>query len=74
MKYIAPLVVVVLVSTVVLLYAFGFFSVADYYPSAAWIKVLIVLGVGGFLAAIIAVYIQRVKEIKEEDKDDLSKY
>ncbi len=74
MKYIAPLIVVLFVSAVILLYAFGFFSVADYYPSSTWIKVLLVLGVGGFLAAIIAVYVQRVKELKEEDPDDLSKY
>ena len=74
MKYVAPLIVVLLVLAVVLLYAFGFFSAANYYPLPTWIKALIVLGFGGLIAAIVAVYVQRVKELKEEDLDDLGKY
>lgn len=74
MKYAIPIIIVVLLVVVIGLYGFGFFSVADYYPSSLWIKVLIVVGGVGLIAAVVAVLVQRVKEIKEEDEDDLSKY
>jgi uncharacterized membrane protein YbhN (UPF0104 family) len=74
MKYLAPIIIVVLLVVVIVLYGLGFFSVADYYPSSIWIKGLIVVGVLGLVAAVVAVLVQRVKEIKGEDEDDLSKY
>ncbi len=38
-----------------------------------WNLILILVPLA-FIGALIAVYIERMKEIDEEDKDDLSKY
>jgi membrane protein implicated in regulation of membrane protease activity len=43
-------------------------------PIPVWIKLLFGLILTSCMAAIIYVFVQRARELKEEDKDDLGKY
>ncbi|TVQ28462.1 MAG: hypothetical protein EA383_00445 [Spirochaetaceae bacterium] len=52
----------------------GYAAVFLLVPIPLWIKVLFGLILGSFMAAIVYVLVQRARELKEEDKDDLSKY
>jgi len=43
-------------------------------PIPVWIKLLFGLVLGAFIAVMVYVFVQRARELKTEDKDDLGKY
>ncbi len=52
----------------------GYAAVFLLVPIPVWIKLLFGLILASFMAAIIYVFVQRARELREEDKDDLGKY
>lgn len=69
-KMIAPIVVTVLLTAYMLVYFFIFLSV----PMPGWAKVLVGLIPLSLLGASVFVLIQRIKEIRSGEEDDLSQY
>lgn len=69
-KMIAPIVVTVLLSAYMLLYIF----VLMVLPMPLWVKLLIGLLPLALLAVCIGTLIQRIKEIRSGEEDDLSQY
>lgn len=69
-KMIAPIVVTTLLSVYMLTYFIVILSV----PMPVWVKVLIGLIPLGVLGASIYVMLQRIKEIRSGEEDDLSQY
>ncbi len=73
-KRVAPTVILIivvffiLVQTAVLIYAF-----AEEGLGIFW-KLIIALVPLGIIVALIGVYRERIREIKEQDEEDLSKY
>lgn len=73
MKFIAPIVIAIVVLIMLLAYGYGFLSVVGIYFSP--LTNIVIAGIILFLViALIRVLIQRIKELKEENEDDLSKY
>ncbi len=68
-KMIAPIVVTVLV----VLYYTAFFALITYYVEGMW-KLLLGIVPAALAAVMIYVCIQRIKEIKGGEEDDISKY
>ncbi len=73
-KIIAPLIIVILASIIVIGYAFLYLFIIKQMNLPVVLNILILIIVIALVAALIAVFIQRVKEIKSEDENDLSKY
>jgi uncharacterized protein (DUF983 family) len=69
-KMIAPIVVTVILSAYMLLYVF----VLMVLPMPLWVKLLIGLLPLALLAVCIGTLIQRIKEIRSGEEDDLSQY
>jgi len=73
-KRIAPTIVMILVIFFVLLEA-GIVIYAIRQEGLSFFWTLVILAVPlVIIVALISVYIERIKEIDEEEKDDLSKY
>lgn len=43
-------------------------------PGLAWLRVLIALGALGTAGVLLAVFVQRMREIRRGEEDDLSNY
>ncbi|NLI54825.1 MAG: hypothetical protein GX417_11005 [Clostridiales bacterium] len=69
-KMIAPVVITVLLSAYMFTYCFVLLSV----PMPVWAKVLVGLIPLALLGASVAVLIQRIKEIRSGEEDDLGQY
>lgn len=69
-KMIAPIVVTVLLCAYMLTYFFVILSV----PMPLWAKVLVGLIPLALLGGSVTVMIQRIKEIRSGEEDDLSQY
>jgi len=69
-KVIAPLIVVALIAAYHI--ALGFFLIA--LPMPIYFKVFIITASLGITVVLIMVLIERVKEIKKGEEDDLGKY
>ena len=69
-KMIAPFVITVLLSAYMLTYFFVLLSV----PMPVWPQVLVGLIPLAMLGASVYVLIQRIKEIRSGEEDDLSQY
>ena len=63
-----------LFALLVILFLSGYVAVFLLVPIPLWIKLLFGLILASFMAAIVYVLVQRARELKEEDKDDLGKY
>jgi hypothetical protein len=73
-KRIAPTLVLILVIFFILLEAgIIVFAIRQEGISFFWTLVLLIVPFV-FIVALISVYMERIKEIDEEEKDDLSKY
>lgn len=76
-KMIAPIVITIIVIFAIMAYMLviltGLDSAAQIFPLNL-ILIGLVLGLFFLLVTMIYILIQRLKEIKEEDEDDLSKY
>ena len=75
MKKIAPIIITIIVSCFIGLYAFITFGAGGGGPLPVRI-ILIAVGIGSvcLIGAMIYTLIHRLKEIDREEKDDLSKY
>ena len=69
-KMVAPVVITVLLSAYMLAYFFILLSV----PMPGWVKVLVGFIPLSLLCASVFVLIQRIKEIRSGEEDDLSQY
>jgi hypothetical protein len=73
-KRIAPTLVLILVIFFILLEAgIIVFAIRQEGISFFWTLILLIVPFV-FIVALISVYMERIKEIDEEEKDDLSKY
>ncbi len=73
-KRVAPTIVMILVIFFILLEAgIIIFAIRQEGLSFFWILVMLIVPFA-IIVALISVYIERIKEIDEEEKDDLSKY
>jgi len=73
-KRIAPTIVMILVIFFILLEA-GIIVYAIRQEGLSFFWILVILSIPlVIIVALISVYIERIKEIDEEEKDDLSKY
>jgi len=73
-KRVAPTIVLILVIFFILLEAgLIVFAIRKEGLSFFWTLVILIVPFA-IIVALISVYIERIKEIKEEEKDDLSKY
>ena len=73
-KRIAPTVILILVVFFILVQAGAMIYVLKKEGLGIFWTLLLILAPLAIIAALIAVYIERMKEIDEEEKDDLSKY
>lgn len=73
-KRIAPTIVMILVVFFILLQAGGLVFVFTREGLGLFWSALIILIPLGIIVSLIAVYIERMKEIDEEEKDDMSQY
>lgn len=69
-KMVAPILITVLLSAYMLAYFFLLLSM----PMPVWAKILVGLIPLSLLCASVAVLIQRIKEIRSGEEDDLSQY
>lgn len=58
---------------VILVFA-GYTAIFLLVPIPAWVKLLFGLILVSLVSVVVFVFVQRTRELKEEDKDDLSKY
>jgi len=73
-KILAPAIIVILGSIVIAVYVYFYLFVFRKMNFPAIINFIIILIAVTLIAALIAVFIQRIKELKEENEDDISKY
>jgi hypothetical protein len=73
-KYVIPVVIVLLVLLFLAGYGLGILSIPDATPSIRIIKTVFIIGIGILSIGLIMVLIQRFKEIKGGNEDDLGKY
>jgi uncharacterized membrane protein YhaH (DUF805 family) len=73
-KRIAPTIILILVIFFILLYAGTIIYVLNKEGLGIFWTLLLILAPLAIIVALIAVYIERMKEIDEQEKDDLSKY
>ncbi|WP_041720270.1 hypothetical protein [Alkaliphilus metalliredigens] len=74
MKYIAPILIIILIAGLIGLYGFGVLFVLDSMNAPLLITIIISIVFVGLIASLGYTLIQRIKEIRKEDDDDLSKY
>ncbi|KEJ01087.1 hypothetical protein ACLD43_17200 [Clostridium botulinum] len=75
-KYISTIIITIIFSIIILLYGSAFLiPIFDIGNSVAKLLLsIIVLSFIALVGALIYNMYERIKEIKEEDKDDISKY
>jgi len=73
-KRIAPTIILILVIFFILVQAGAMIYVLNKEGLGIFWTLLLILTPLAIIAALIAVYIERLKEIEEEENDDLSKY
>ena len=69
-KIFAPVIIVLSIIGQVLAYIL----IILILPIPLWVKIIIGIAMCGAIFALITVLVQRIKEIWEENEDDLSKY
>jgi len=74
MKYITPIIIVIVMAVLSVLYGLGILFSLDSMGAPPIIKIIITIIFVGLIAALGYTLIQRIKEIGKEDDDDLSKY
>ncbi len=69
-KLIVPFIFALLFIVLVIMYAFTILAA----PVTLFIKISLGILIGIIAITMVYVFVQRVKEFKEEEKDDISKY
>lgn len=52
----------------------GYTAIFLLVPIPVWVKLLFGLILASLVSVVVFVFVQRTRELKEEDKDDLGKY
>ena len=73
-KRVAPTIILVLMIIFILAQAGAVIYVLTREGLGLFINLVILLVPLAIIAALLSVYIERMREIKDEEKDDLSKY
>ena len=73
-KRVAPTIILVVITIFILLQAGAVIYVLASEGIGIFLTLVILLIPLAILAALLAVYTERIREIKEEEEDDLSKY
>lgn len=73
-KYVIPVIIVLIVLLFLAGYGLGILSIPDATPSVQIIKLVFILGIIVLSIGLVLVLIQRFKEIKGGNEDDLGKY
>ena len=73
-NYIVPVVIAAIMLMVFLGYGIMVLSVIDTFRRPLLFRIVAISAIIGLMGALVAVLIQRLREIKEEDEDDISKY
>ena len=73
-KIVAPVIVTFVILAFIALYASLYFFVIDTLAIKTIAKIIILAIAVGLSAVMIAVLVQRIKEIKGGEEDDLGKY
>lgn len=73
-KRVAPTIILVLMIIFILLQAGAIIYVLTGEGLGVFLTLVILLVPLAIIAALVSVYIERMREIDDEDKDDLSKY
>ena len=73
-KYVAPIIVILLVTAGVILIALFYVGIIDILKISIVFKIIIIVIMVAIIGALITVLYQRMREIKTEDEDDFSKY
>lgn len=74
-KYIAPVVITLIVLAVLASYALGIrYIIFSAIGTGIIAAVLIMLAITGLAAALIVTLVRRIKEIRKDEKDDFSEY
>ncbi len=74
MKYLSVIITVILIGLLFSLLGFFYFWIFQNLNLPCFFKLFILILISGIIGALIYVAIERIKEIKKEEKDDLSKY
>ncbi len=74
MKYLAPIIIALIVLLYIGLQGFGVLYLSDFVLFPVWVRILIMGALIALVATFITMLVQSLKEIKEDDEDDLSKY
>ena len=69
-KMIAPTVVTVLIAV----YLVGYFGLLIRLLNILWLKIVLAVVPIAFFGVLIHVFVQRIKEIRSGEEDDLSQY
>ena len=69
-KMIAPIIITCLLLLYFSLYILGIINI----PSQLWVKIIMLIIPLGLMGVIIFVLVERIKEIRSGEEDDLSKY
>ena len=69
-RFLAPIIITI----VLIIYFSGFLLVALSIINSLWLKILGIIIPLGFITLSIYALIQRIKEIRSGEEDDLSKY
>jgi len=73
-KKVAPTIILVVITIFILLQAGAIVYALTKEGMSVFLTLVILLIPLAVIAALLTVYIERMKEIDDEDKDDLSKY
>lgn len=73
-KFIAPVISAVFAAVVMSVFGWLYISVFLQIPNLKWLALLFAAGALAGIAVLIAVLVQRYKELKRGEEDDLSKY
>jgi uncharacterized membrane protein len=73
-KYIAPIIITIIIGFFIFLYGFGITAALRQAQVPLWVVFAAAVLIMSLMAALIYTLCKRIKEIKEEEKDDISKY
>ena len=74
MKYFSVIITAIFLALLFFLLGFFYFWILQNLQLPSFFKILIFIFISGLIIALIYVAIERIKEIKKEEKNDLSQY
>ena len=74
MRYFVPVIITIIFSAILVGYGFFLIKTADNLPMPDWLLYTALSIIGAILLIMPVILIQRIKELVNEEKDDISKY